>query len=98
MTVDIGQILIDLGRLDSARVELARRHAAGSGRGLDEALLSLDLATEDQIADALGRHFDIPGLSLAKLPRPNARVTRLIPEKVARDRRIVPLERAGETL
>jgi type IV pilus assembly protein PilB len=98
MTVDLGQILIDSGRLSPPQLQEAQARSAQTGRGLDEALTALELVTEEQVADALGRHFEIPGLCLAKLPRPNPRVTRVIPEKVARERRVVPLERAGDTL
>ena len=98
MTVDLGQILLDAGRITAAQLAQARAHAESSSLGLDQALTSLDVLTEDQLADALGRRFEIPGVSLARLPRPNARVTALLPEKFARTHGVVPLEKAGDTL
>jgi len=98
MSVDIGQILIDSGRIGPQHLEQARAHAAQKGCDLDRAFLDLDLVTEDVLASALSAHFDIPGFSLARLPKPNPKVTALVPEPIARKCGIVPIERAGNTL
>lgn len=98
MSLDLGRILLDSGRIPADRLESARERAAATGKDLDEVVLSLELVSEDQLADILGRHFDIPGLSLGRLPKPNPRVTRLVSEEAARRHGVVPLEKAGETM
>ena len=98
MSVDLAQILLESGRILVPRLEEAKAQAAASGKGLDEVVLGLELLSEDQLADILGRHYEIPGLSLARMPRPNPRVQRLVTEDLARRYQVVPLEKAGETL
>jgi type IV pilus assembly protein PilB len=98
MSVDIGQILIELGRIGPQHLEQAKAHAAQAGCDLDRAFLDLELLSEDDLASALSSHFDIPGFSLARLPKPDPKVTALVPEPIARKCGIVPLERAGDTL
>ena len=73
-------------------------HAAAKGVPIDRALLELEFISEDDLASALGAHFDIPGFSLARLPKPDPKVSALVPEPIARKCAIVPLEKAGSTL
>ena len=82
MSVDVGQILLESGRIASRHLEQARDHAASHDCGVEEALLELQLVTEDDLAHALGGHFDIPGFSLARLPKPDPKVTALVPEPI----------------
>ena len=71
MSVDIGQILIDSGRIGPQHLEQAKAHAAQKGCELDRAFLDLELLDEDGLASALSSHYDIPGFSLARMPKPN---------------------------
>jgi type IV pilus assembly protein PilB len=98
MSVDVGQILLESGRIASRHLDQARDHAASHDCGIEEALLELQLVTEDDLAHALGGHFDIPGFSLARLPKPDPKVTALVPEPIARRCAVVPIEKAGDTL
>ncbi|MEM7246266.1 MAG: ATPase, T2SS/T4P/T4SS family [Acidobacteriota bacterium] len=98
MTVDLGKILLEANRMGLEHVEAARRLAQSRNQPLDEALLSLSYIDEDGLADVLGKHFGIPGFSLARMPAPNPKVTALVPEVIARKCGVVPLEKAGKTL
>jgi len=98
MALDLSAILVETRRLTPQQAEQACEQARRTGKELDEVVIGLDLVTEEQLAAALGSRLGIPGLALAQLPRPNARVTKLVPEELARVVGIVPLERAGDTL
>ena len=98
MSFDLAKILLESGRIPAARLDEAAGQAAATGKALDEVVLGLELLTEDLLADVLGRHFEIPGLSLGRLPKPNPRIQRLVSEDLARRHLVIPLEKAGETL
>ncbi len=98
MSVDIERILLGSGRITPAQLQQAQATAAKAGRAIDEVIVGLGMLSEDALADVLGRHYEIPGLSLARLPRPSPRVLKLVPEDRARQLGCVPLEKAGETL
>jgi type IV pilus assembly protein PilB len=98
MALDLSTILLETRRLTPQQAEQACEQARRMGKELDEVVIGLEMLTEEQLAAALGSRLGIPGLALAQLPRPNARVTKLVPEELARLLGIVPLERAGDTL
>ncbi len=56
----IGQILLDVGRLTEDDVERALEHQRRHGGYFGEALLALDLVTENEVDWSLAAQFDLP--------------------------------------
>jgi type IV pilus assembly protein PilB len=86
----IGELLVETGLLseeDLTRALSTQRTRRGK---IGEVIVSLGLATEDEIAQAISLQLGIPLLDLENTPvEPQA--IELIPEKVARKHRIIPV-------
>ena len=95
-TSGIGEILVRAGLIDS--VSLARaREAEQAQKSLIQAIVSLGLANEEQIAAAMARHLRLDALE-GDLPEVTVDVAALVPAAFCRSRGIVPLALQGKTL
>jgi type IV pilus assembly protein PilB len=93
----LGDILVRRGHITEGQLEAALA-AQGSERGmLGRILVRRGLVTMDQLGDALAEQFGVPFVEV--MPQAvNPQVTRLLPEKLARQRSCVPISAAGATM
>jgi type IV pilus assembly protein PilB len=93
----LGDILVRHGYITEGQLEAALT-AQGSERGmLGRILVRRGLITMEQLGDALAEQFGVPFLEI--VPQAvNPQVTRLLPEKLARQRSCVPVSASGTTL
>ena len=93
----LGDILVRRGLITEGQLEAALA-AQGSEPGmLGRILVRRGLITMDQLGGALGEQFGVPFLEI--VPQTvNQQVTRLLPEKLARQRLCVPVAASGATL
>ena len=92
----LGSLLREDGVLDDTALEMALEEQRSTGERLGELLVRTGNVTEEAVARSLARQL---GLPQAPLPlRPDAEAVALVPEEVARTRRVVPLALEGRGL
>ncbi len=93
----LGDILVRRGLITEGQLEAALA-AQGSEPGmLGRILVRRGLITMDQLGDALAQQFSVPFMEV--VPQTvNPQITRLLPEKLARERSCVPVAVSGATL
>ncbi len=89
--VQIGQILKQQGLIDERQVLSALAFQVKWGGRIGQALLRLRLVGEENLLAALGRQLGVPAVRIGDR-RTSPGVLRLIPEKVIRRHRVLPLE------
>jgi len=94
----LGQILIDLGRIDEEQLDalLAEQNARG-GELLGRVAISMSTITEEQLAEALAEQWGTTVAPLADRPL-KGDVLEIVSEPMAQLYRIVPLELSGNRL
>ena len=94
----IGQILVDLGFLNDEQLEMLleeqRRHP---GELLGKIAEEMGLATDDQVALALGEQMGLQVIKLSEM-QPSVEVLELITEPMAQLYRVIPIKLEGNTL
>jgi type IV pilus assembly protein PilB len=93
----LGDILVRRGLITGGQLEAALA-AQGSEPGmLGRILVRRGLITMEQLGDALAEQFGVPFVEI--MPQAvNPQVTRLLPEKLARQRSCVPISTSGTTM
>jgi type IV pilus assembly protein PilB len=97
MTRDLGQFLIDAGVVSSEDLRQARVDWQRNRRSLVESLVSLNSSSEEEIAETLAKHLDIPFLKLASIS-PDPRVLDMVKDTVAKKYRVFPINLEGGNL
>ncbi|HXF82302.1 MAG TPA: ATPase, T2SS/T4P/T4SS family [bacterium] len=93
----IGDILVEGGVITPEQLQEALARQRRTRERLGRVLVELGAATEVQIAQALAHQLDLRFVSLAG-QRLDPAAVRLVPEGLARKRRIVPVALEGESL
>ena len=94
----IGEILVERGLITSQDLERALRHQKNfPGSFLGEILVSLGVLTEIDIVTALVLQCNLPYIAVSKY-MVDAGVVELIPAEMARQEKLVPLDRIGSVL
>jgi type IV pilus assembly protein PilB len=86
----IGRLLVDQGRIDEVQLRSALAHQQKWGGKVGEAMVSLGFVTEGVVLAALARQHGVPVLVLGQRRIPPA-ILRLVPERLVRERRVLPL-------
>lgn len=87
----LGDILVARGQITEDQLQAALA-AQGSERGMLGAILvSRGLVSRDQLGSALAEQFEVPYYDLVP-EATNPQLVRLLPETMARDRELVPLD------
>jgi type IV pilus assembly protein PilB len=91
----IGELLVEVGSLDSFQLESALAHQRRWGGRLGRAIVQLGFLREDQLLSAVGTQLGVAYVSLwdKVIPRD---VLSLIPTKVIRGRKVLPIARLRE--
>ncbi len=96
-TKKLGELLIEAGLIDQAKLEEALKQQKGSGERVGEALTRLGWVTERDIARTVATQFALPYLAVSQYFIPKE-VLNLIPVQELADHRCVPLDRFGRLL
>lgn len=95
----IVQLLLDRGVLDSKDLEPLWQAQPKDHGKLECLLMKLNLATDQQIAEAYSQFLMIPQAEEANEDEPvDAELAELLPEKLCQDYSLVPVKRDGDTL
>jgi len=86
----LGEILMDMGLIDRAQLRLALVHHHETRVPLGRALVREGVCTEADVLRGLSQQLGIDALDLDREPL-DARLTRLVPARIARKYRVVPL-------
>lgn len=93
----IGDILLESGTITQAQLAEALSVQRRTRARLGRVLVDLGAATERQIAQALADQLELPLMNLSS-QRIDPEAVKLVPEALARKRRIVPLQLDGTNL
>ncbi len=93
----IGEVLVERGVITHAQLEKALARQQSSGGLLGQIFIDLKFATEEEIALALTAQYGFPYLPLESYELDEG-VTQLIPEHVARQYCLIPIDRIGNAL
>ncbi|QRK13743.1 general secretion pathway protein GspE [Archangium violaceum] len=86
----LGEILMELGLIDRAQLRLGLVHHHETHVPLGRALVREGVCTEADILRALSLQLGIEAIDLDREPL-DAKLTRLVPKRIARQYRVVPL-------
>jgi type IV pilus assembly protein PilB len=91
----IGELLIEVGAIDPFQLESALAHQRRWGGRLGRAMVYLGFLREDEVLSAVGGQLGVPYVTLwdKVIPRD---VLSLLPEKVIRSRKVLPVARLRE--
>jgi len=97
ITKRIGEILLERGLINAKQLESALIHQKAHGGLLGQVLIALGYVTEEEVALALTAQYGFPYLPLESYEIDHE-VTRSIPEHVARQYCLIPIDRIGNAL
>jgi len=92
--VRIGEMLLKRGNIDSAQLQSALAHQRRWGGRLGHAIVHLGFMKERALLETVGEQIGVPYVEIGDRPIPS-RVLALVPEKLIRSRRALPLDLAG---
>ncbi len=93
----LGELLVERGIINAKQLEQALKMQKEDGSLLGQALVALGHATEEEIAHAITAQYGFPFLPL-KGYEIEQDVINMVPENVARQYGIIPLDKMGDTL
>ncbi len=97
VTKKLGEVLLERGVITPQQLEDALAYQRTHGGLLGQVLTQLGFATEEEIALALTAQYGFPYLPLENYELDDGMV-RLIPERVARQYCVIPIDRVGNSL
>ena len=96
-TKKLGELLMEAGLIDQAKLDQALSQQKGAGERLGESLIRLGWITERDIARTVATQFALPYLAVSQYFIPKE-VLRLIPLRELSEHRCMPLDRFGNLL
>lgn len=97
ITKTIGQVLLDKGIIKQTQLDEALKFQKEKGGLLGQILASLGYVTEEQIAQVITIQYGFPYLPLSNYEIDEG-VIKLIPENVARQYCLIPIDKIGNTV
>ncbi len=97
ITKQLGELLIERGVITKEQLEKALATQKEEGGLIGQILVKLGFTTEEEIAQALTAQFGFPYLPL-KNYEIGKEVIQLVPENVARQYCLIPVDRIGNAL
>ncbi len=92
--VRIGELLVRRGSIDSAQLQSALAHQRRWGGRLGRAIVQLGFMQERAMLETLSEQLAVPFVEIGDRPIPKP-VLALVPQKLVRARKVLPLELAG---
>ena len=93
----LGELLIERGVINHDQLKISIEHQKKHGGLLGEVLVSLNFATEKDIAQALTAQYGFPYLPLSNYEIDPA-VVSSVPENVCRQFCLIPIDKIGKSL
>lgn len=93
----LADILINQGVITKNQLERCQEEQQKSGDLFEHIIRKLDLATEESVAKALESQYDVPSVDLVHYII-DPQVIKLVPERLAREYKFVPLFKIRNTL
>ena len=97
ITKRIGEVLLERGLIDRKKLEEALAYQKEHGGLIGQVLIRLGFTTEEQVALALTAQYGFPYLPLDNYEIDGG-LTSMIPEEVARQYCLIPIDRIGNAL
>jgi len=97
VTKRIGELLLERGVINHKQLEKALVHQKAHGGLLGQILIELGFVSEEEVALALTAQYGFPYLPLENYEIDDG-VTHLVPEHVARQYCLIPIDRIGNAL
>ena len=97
MKKKVGEILREKGWVTDEEIQKALAYGQSEECKIGEALVNLEICTQEQVTRALAIHFQLPFANLGKHIIAQD-IIDAIPKEVALEHRIVPVARKGRTL
>lgn len=97
ITKRLGEILLERGVINHAQLQTALAHQKQHGGLLGQIFVDSGLVTEQEVALALTAQYGFPFLPLDNYEIEEG-ITKLIPEQVARQYCLIPVDRIGNAL
>ncbi len=91
----LGEMLVRDGRIDAAQLSSALAHQRVWGGRLGRAIVHLGFMTEAELLEEVSRHLGVPFIHIGDRVIP-PHVLALVPERIMRGRRVLPLARLSE--
>jgi type IV pilus assembly protein PilB len=92
--VRIGEMLVQRGDIDTAQLQSALAHQRRWGGRLGHAIVQLGFMQERAVLETISEQLGVPYLEIADRAVPR-QVLALVPEKLIRSRKVLPLELQG---
>jgi hypothetical protein len=92
----LGEMLVQDGRIDAIQLQSALAHQRRWGGRLGRAIVHLGFMNEPALLEVVGRQLGVPVVEIGDKVIP-PEVLRLVPERLVRERRVLPLARASES-
>ena len=97
ITKRLGEVLLERGIIDRKKLEQALAHQKEHGGLMGQVLIQLGYTTEEEVALALTAQYGFPYLPLDNYELDGG-LTSVIPEDVARQYCLIPIDRIGNAL
>lgn len=97
VTKRLGEVLLERGVITQDQLQKALEHQQAHGGLIGQALIQLGFTTEEEIALALTAQYGFPYLPLDNYELDDG-VVHLIPEQVARQYCLIPIDHVGNSL
>ena len=97
MKKKVGEILLEKGGVPEEQVQKALAYGKAENCRIGEALLNLEICSQEQVTRALAIHFQLPFANLGKHVIPQE-IIDAVPKDVALEHRIIPVARKGRSL
>lgn len=94
---ELGEILVKENLIDYQQLEQARKEQKSNGGRLTAALIRLGYVTEKDLADFLGRQFDVPTIDLNNF-EVDPEAIKLVSRQICEKHHIIPITLAGKNL
>jgi hypothetical protein len=92
--IRIGELLVQQGQIDALQLESALAHQRRWGGRLGRSIVSLGFLPEPAVLGAVSEQLGVPYVEIGEHRVP-PEVLGLVPEKLVRSRRALPLSRSG---
>ncbi len=97
MSLKVGEILVKQGLVSPEVIGRALDEQKKTNQRLTVLIMNLAGLTESQILRALEKHYQIPGVDLAKFDIAT-QLTQIVPRDLCEKQMIMPVQQAGQTL
>lgn len=93
----IGELLVRENLIDIHQLEKARNEQKQSGRRLTSALVSLGFVKDRELAEFLGRQYNLPTIDLTNFEF-DPEALKLVSVQVCRKHGVIPVQKSGKSL